>query len=279
MPLYQTNAVTLSNTALVAQVPDNAIAGGNARGANAVDLQQFRAAATQVASASASTIGGGESNTASGIRSTVAGGNLNAAGGVNAFVGGGGNNTASGVQSTIAGGSTNTAAGSASWVPGGLQGTTRGIAGRGAWSSGRITTNGDNQSGEHQLGRQTTDATATRLTADGAAAGTTNQINLPNYASYAGLLIVTAKATGTTDAAHWFINCGAVRGANAAATTVQGGGTALAPTLSSGTGSAWRIDVTADTTNGALAITATGAAATTIVWSVRYANVEASTAS
>ena len=260
------------------QAPDSAVAGGNARGANAVDLQQQRAVATQVASGLNSTISGGESNTASSTRSTVAGGNLNSASSPNATVGGGGNNTASGTSAVIAGGSTNTAAGVGSWVPGGLQATTRGIIGRGAWSSGRIAANGDNQSGEHQLGRQTVDATATRLTSDGAAAGTTNQINLPNFSSYAGLLMVTAKATGTTDAAHWVINCGAVRGNGVGTVVVQGGGAALVPALSNGTGSAWRIDVSADTTNGALGITVTGAAATTINWSARYANVEATTA-
>lgn len=324
MPLWTVSPVFLAGTALVAQVPNAAASGGNARGANASDLQTARTLATQVASGVQSTISGGQANTASGTNSavgggaantasnnnstvaggtgnlasgaggfvgggtsntasntvaTVAGGNQNTANNTNCFIGGGFNNTASANMAVVSGGSTNTASGIRSWVPGGGNATTRGIHGRGAWAGGNLASNGDTQVGEHVLLRQTTDATATRLTADNAAPGTTNQIVLPNFSAYAGILIVTAKATGTTDAAHWIINCGAVRGANAAATTVQGGGASIAPTLSSGTGSTWRLDVSADTTNGALGVTATGAAATTINWSTRFAGAEAVTAS
>jgi hypothetical protein len=59
----------------------------------------------------------------------------------------------------------------------------------------------------------------------------------------------------------------------------EGAGTAILPTASSGTGSAWRLDVAADTTNGAIAVNVTGAAASTINHSARFANVEAVTAS
>jgi hypothetical protein len=54
------------------QVPDGTATGGNARGANAVDLQAVRSAATQVASG-ASSFCSGQYNTASGAYSTAVG--------------------------------------------------------------------------------------------------------------------------------------------------------------------------------------------------------------
>lgn len=276
--------VTGDNGSVAAEPGDGSIANGNARGANAVDWQTTRGTATQVASGSSAVIGGGNGNTASATNASVLGGQSNVASAINSTVSGGRANTASGVSSVVSGGGNgsgggNVASGIASWVPGGHAATTRGVTGRGAWSSGQIVATGDNQSGEHQLGRQTTDATPTRLTSDGAAASAINQINLPNFSAYAGILIVTAKAAGVTDAAHWIVNCGAVRGNGVGTVVAQGGGASIAPTLSNGTGSTWRIAVTADTTNGALAVDATGAAATTINWSARFASVEATTAS
>lgn len=327
--------------AVLAQFPDGAATGGNARGANATDWQTSRSAATQAASGQFSAIGGGNANTAAGSGAVVCGGQNNNASGANSFVGGGGNsNTASGTRSAVvggvtntasgqdsfvgggsgnaasntaatvaggqsntasntnsfvgggfsntasanmalvAGGSSNTASGVRSWVPGGGNATTRGIHGRGAWAGQQIAALGDAQAGEHVLCRQTTDATATRLTADNAVAGTTNQIILPNFAAYSGTLTVVAKAAGSTAAATWRVNISAVRGNGVATVALyEGAGTALAPTASSGTGSAWRLDVAADTTSGGIAVTVTGATATTINHSARFANVEATTAS
>ena len=79
------------NGALIADIPDGAVAGGNARGSNAVDLQTTRAAATQVASGSASTVIGGIENTASG-QFSVAGGESNIAGARSAVAFGRGHN-------------------------------------------------------------------------------------------------------------------------------------------------------------------------------------------
>lgn len=327
--------------AVLAQFPDNAVAGGNARGASATDWQTLRTAATQVSSGLAATIGGGQNNTASGSSTVVAGGSGNSAANTNATVGGGitnsasganstvgggnantagpgglstvgggGSNTASGGNATIAGGNANTAAGSLaavgggnsntasaqqatvsggtnntaggvrSWIPGGGFATTRGIHGRGAWAGAQIASQGDAQAGDHVLLRQTTDATATRLTSDNAAQGNANQVILPNFSSYAGTLTVVAKATGSTAAATWRVNVSAVRGNGAATTTLyEGAGTAIVPTASSGTGSTWRLDIAADTANGGVAVTVTGAAATTINHSARFTNVEAATAS
>jgi len=113
--------------ALQAQATTSTTAGGNARGANAVDWQTSRGSAGQVASGFASNISGGYTNTASGTVSVVAGGTQNTtAGGISVIAGGIGNattatnygnsysflgsgytNTAGGVFNVIGGGFTN----------------------------------------------------------------------------------------------------------------------------------------------------------------------------
>jgi hypothetical protein len=265
MPLWTVSPVFQSGTALVAQLPDSATAGGNARGANAVDWQTVRSASAQVAS---------------GVNSVLSGGANNQSGGLNATVGGGNTNNATGESSTVGGGVFNTASGLHSWVPGGRSGLTRGLTGVGAWGSGGLVTGGDATAEEHLLRRAPTDATATRLTADNAVAGTLNTINLINFSAIAGQMTIVAKAAGSTAAATWRLNVSAVRG-NGVGTVVvyEGAGTAIAPTASNGTGSAWRLDIAADTTNGGVAVTVTGAAATTINWVDRYSAVQVQTPS
>lgn len=80
--------------AFMLRVPDAASTGGNSRGANAVDLQTSRSAASQVASGQESVVCGGLNNTASATQSVVCGGS---------------GNTASGFQSAVLGGRSNTA--------------------------------------------------------------------------------------------------------------------------------------------------------------------------
>jgi hypothetical protein len=87
--------------ALTAQVANNAASGGNKRGANAVDWQTSRSAATQVASGTNATIVGGSGNTASGDYSTAMGNGTTASGTYSTAIG---NNTvASGIASTAMG--------------------------------------------------------------------------------------------------------------------------------------------------------------------------------
>lgn len=270
--------VFLIGSALVAQPPDNTAAGGNARGANAVDWQTVRGAASQVASGQEGVIGGGNSNTASGLRTVVAGGN---------------GNTASGTNSAVLGGASNTASGTNGWVLGGTQAVDRSNYGRGAWASGAFAAPGDAQAGEFVLRRDTADATSTRLTANGSGSGSTNTINLPNNATYRLKLLVVAQQTGGSagtagDCASWEVNVLMKRGANAAATAIVGGtrvtsapalaavtaGAAFAPDLSDAGAAAWTLAIAADTTNGGVAITGTGEANKTIRWVARVMGVE-----
>jgi hypothetical protein len=86
--------------------PDGTTTGGNARGANAVDLQTSRTSSTQVASGARSAILSGSRNTASGNDGVVCGGVNNTAL-TNGFVGAGSGNTGA-VMSVVCGGEGNT---------------------------------------------------------------------------------------------------------------------------------------------------------------------------
>jgi len=85
--------------------------GGNARGANAVDLQQTRANDTQVASGISAVIGGGERNLASGEFSTVAGGRANLVTAAGGAIGGGGFHSVIAAFTFVGGGQNNDVAG------------------------------------------------------------------------------------------------------------------------------------------------------------------------
>ena len=94
--------------------------GGNARGANAVDLQTARLSSSpgQVASGEASVLTGGQNNSASGRLSVIAGGSAGTASGAGSVIGGGDNNVASGLYSAVPGGQYNTASGDYSMAAG-----------------------------------------------------------------------------------------------------------------------------------------------------------------
>jgi hypothetical protein len=250
------------------------------------------------ATGSYSFIGGGgdagtaaNRNTASGDWSFVGGGRNNIASGSGSFIGGGGyynglgatnnGNTASGDVSMVLGGLQNNIAGFAAFGIGGQGntasgshsgsignfGSTRGINGYLAFSPSYSPlgtfTSAPSQSGMLILARQTTDATATALTSNTSAAGTTNQVILPNNSAYFFTGEVISAKTAGGDAKGWTIEGVIKRGANAASTALVGTPTVTSSFADAGA-STWAIAVTADTTNGGLRVTFTGQAATTI---------------
>jgi hypothetical protein len=97
--------------AFMLAVPDGAATGGNVRGANAVDLQISRSAATQVASGNQSVVIGA-SSTASSDGNVAIGSGVNASG--NGAVGIGGSITVSGATGSVGIGSSATASGQSS---------------------------------------------------------------------------------------------------------------------------------------------------------------------
>lgn len=111
----------------------------------------------------------------------------------------------------------------------------------------------------------TTDATATEILLGGTAA---QYAVLLNNSAFNFKLLAVARNNVLNDCAFWELTGGIKRGANAAATAIVG--TVTKTVIAKDTfAAAWDIDATADTTNGSLKITVTGAATTTIRWNVR----------
>jgi hypothetical protein len=228
-------------------------------------------------------------NTASGDWSVVCGGTRNTASGVASFVGGGGTsppfgtfpNTASGAASSVVGGFQNTASNQGTFIGGGylnianglysaiisgVGGTARSISGNHvfpACSEPMGFGSGLSQAALLILARQTTDATPTVLRSDPNAASTINQVILPNNSAYFFRGEVVSGVTGGGNTRGWVIEGVIKRGANAASTTLVGTPTVTSSFADAGA-STWVIAVTADTTNGGLAVTFTGQASTTI---------------
>lgn len=234
---------------------------------------------------------GGLTNTASNTSCAVVGGYLNSATGQYSVIGGGFNNTSSGNYSAVFGGSANTSSGSTSFVGGGVSntasgsyasvvgggyGTTRSINGQSSISAcvGPIAfTNGVSQSGLLLLGVVTTTAASTVLRSNTSAAGTTNQVILPNNSAYYFKGSVIANVTGGGNTKAWSFEGAIKRGTTAASTAIVG--TVVLNTIAQDAGAAaWTISVTADTTNGGLAVTVTGAASTTIRWVAKVETTE-----
>jgi hypothetical protein len=271
-------ALTPAGTgAISAHVPDSGTGGGNARGTNAVDWQQVRAAAGRVASGAYSTIAGGRQNTASGSDSTVGGGTTNTASGLESTIAGGTNNAASADYSTIAGGSqhtasaagaavgggnSNTASGIMSWVPGGFFGTTRGLYGAYAYASGRRSATGDAQVIGQPVRRTTTDATPVSLATDGTPAATTVMVVPDGAVMFCSAMVVAKPSASITDGVGFTVEATVYRSGSTTAllstpvTTVHGtNALALNATI-----------VVDNATNESVEIQVTGAAATTIYW-------------
>jgi hypothetical protein len=221
-------------------------------------------------------IGGGSGNLANGIYSSVLGSSFSTASGSNAAVVGGSSNTASNTNAAVVGGQNNLASGQDSAVIAGGLGTTRVIVGNLVFPASSQPISGSvgvTQSALLLLGRQTTNATATVLTSNSSAAGTNNQVILPNNSAYYFKGSCISNVTGGVNTKAWTFEGAIERGANAASTTIVG--TVIKNVIAADAGAAtWDIAITADTTNGGLAVTVTGAAATTIRWVCKIETTE-----
>jgi hypothetical protein len=223
-------------------------------------------------------VGGGTNNTNNGNASVISGGNLNSITSFinNAFIGGGTGNSANATGSAVVAGYSNISNGQYSFVASGVLGTTRSINGNNVFSSGYQPIGGTvglSQSALLVLGVQTTDATSTVLKSDVNAAGTSNQVILPNNSAYYFTGTCIANVTGAAAGAAWSFEGAIMRGANAASTVLIGTPVLNRVAVSSGA-SLWSIALTADTTNGGLAVTVTGVASTTIRWVAKLETTE-----
>ncbi|MDC0117552.1 hypothetical protein OAI16_06635, partial [Flavobacteriaceae bacterium] len=137
------------------------------------------------------------------------------------------------------------------------------IKGKYAYSSSDTWGQGMAQYGCFVLKSDTTDATPEALTTDKTAAGTDDQVILPNNSAYSfsGTIVARQQASTGTACAAWKIE-GLIRREGSAGTTVL---VNSATTVLDNT-PAWGMALTADVTNGGLKIEVTGAAATNIRW-------------
>lgn len=226
-----------------------------ARGANSIVLGQ-----TATATGSNSVAIGISSSATAGNAVCVAG-NAGTASGSFATVIGGNNNTANSLYSAVLGGADNSALQESAYAFGRYASSS--IYGKIAYASGRFAAAGDAQTGELVLRVLTTGNTPTVLTSAGGAAPSITQIILPNNSAYAftGIVVARQQAAGGTASAAWKIE-GLIRREGSAGTTTLVASTVTAIDNTPG----WTLALSADTTNGGLAITATGAAATNIRW-------------
>lgn len=249
------------------------------------------------ASGVASTVGGGQINTASGAQSTVSGGDTNVAGGTASVVAGGAQITLSttsarsdyagalgGFQNTLGSGSAArfsgmlagrsntvnaeyaailagrecTASGEAAVAMG--YGATASSPGQFAMASGYFSAAGDAQASKYVMRRQTTDATPTELRL-GSTLGF--RLLLSNDSLYAFHILVAGRGTGSDTQRGAYEIKGAISVTAAGSAAIVGTPTY---TVLAEDDAAWDCAVVADTTNKALQINVTGAAATTINW-------------
>ena len=250
---------------------------------SAVNYNSVIACGTNNTTSSTNTfVAAGSSNKASGDNCAVVGGSGNTASGFSCFIAsssstasgtysavfGGDSNTSSGQDSVVIGGNNNTANSNSSAVVAGNYGSTRSIIANTVFPASNAPTDfvlGINQTAVLVLARQTTDATATRLLSSSGAASTTNQVILPNNSAYTFQGTCIANVTGGSTTSGWEFQGVIKRGANAASTALVAAVTpiVIAQDVAAAT---WVLAITADTTNGGIAVTVTGAAATTIRW-------------
>jgi hypothetical protein len=262
-------------------------------GANATgNYSSVLGGSLNTASGNYSAIVGGDSNTATNTRSFVAGGLTNSAGGISSAVVGGQSNTASGSNSAvfagdsniisagtncvIVGGAAHSGNADSAIIIGGRYGNTRSIQGNTVSPASLrpiTSTSGVSQSVLLVLGKQTTDATATVLASTNAAADTTNQVILPNNSAYYFKGSITAGVTGAGNSSMWSFEGGIKRGAGVGTTVLVGTPVVNLVAQDSGA-STWVVALTADTTNGGLAVTVTGQASTTIRWVCKVETTE-----
>ena len=214
------------------------------------------------------TVAGGKEGAASASYAFVGGGNSCTASGPTSVVAGGHTNTASRSQSTVGGGVVNLASGYRSTIPGGAFADTQDVEGKYAYASGNFSSTGDCQRGSLTVRAATTDSTDTTATSSGGAASTDNQLVLQDnqMMTVRGQVAARRSVAQADEVAAFEFTCVVSRGSGAASTAVVGSPTitSLANTI---TGLAVTpFTLTSDTTNGGLAVTVTGVAATNIRW-------------
>lgn len=240
--------------AIMAAIPNGLASGGNARGQNAVDWQVDRASASQVASGPYSVIVYGKNNTASGLKALA-----------------GGDGTSVSGDTAMAMGFGHSATGDRSAIFGGANGGDGGRAGVRIWAQDPSAS--ARQIADTVWGIGTSDATATRMTAYGAASAS-NVFNISTDArAFAMNITIIAEQANAQNIKVWQYSGAILSRQTGAASTLLT--LPAAVTTTQGAPGAWAVSITADTTYAGLNVTVTGAAATSIRWTVSIASTEA----
>ena len=273
--------------AVMFSVPDGTAAGGDARGANAIDLQAYRTAASQVASAVRSTVVG-NSNRASGSHSAAVGSGCQATGLFATAVGSDataaqygaalGYDVDAGTTAVVVG-AQSSASGYASVALGnGCVASQWGAVATGfvakadrvgmrAHSHDRFSASGDSQRVDFGLYAKTTDATPQTMLL-GKTYNTTAQLTIASgKILHATVQVIGSKSDGSAIAIYQ----------RQVAIANVGGTTALVGsvnTIGSDTAASTSLSITADNTNDSLKIEVTGIAAETWRWFAGVSGVE-----
>ena len=273
--------------AVMFSVPDGTAAGGDARGANAIDLQAYRTAASQVASALRSTVVG-NSNRASGSHSAAVGSGCQATGVFATAVGSdataaqygaalgydvdagttavvvGAQSSASGYASVALG----NACVASQWgaVATGFVAKADRVGMR-AHAHDRFAASGDSQRVDFGLYAKTTDATPQTMLL-GKTYNTTAQLTIASgKILHATVHVIGSKSDGSAIAIYQ----------RQVAIANVGGTTALVGsvnTIGSDTAASTSLSITADNTNDSLKIEVTGIAAETWRWFASVSGAE-----
>lgn len=235
-------------------VPDGTATGGNVRGANAIDLQTARTAATQVASGGGSAVLAGQRNSATGSRGATAGGFESVASGTYEAFAWGERATASGFEGSWATGTSCTS--SASYAHARGRSAVADRQGMQAEANGAFAALGDAQHVRFVARNKTTTNAAVTLFLDGSSA----RLTIPSGKILcATVQILGSKSDGTAVASY--IRQVAIKNV--------GGTTSLVGTVNTiGTDEAagTSVAITADDTNDALQIAPTGVLNETWRW-------------
>jgi hypothetical protein len=220
---------------------------------------------TNTASGGYSFVGGGNANTASGFWSTVGGGYGNEASFYYATVGGGQGNTASAWKSTVGGGAYNAASGDYSTVPGG-QLAVADKYGQASHAAGQFAAPGDAQTSVLVARISTANNTPAELLL----AGDNFRCTIASDTTWAFSILVVARRTDADNESAGYEFKGVIDN-NAGTTALVG---SVTKTVLAEDTAGWDCNVTADDTNDALVVTATGENAKTIYWVARITLVE-----
>lgn len=255
--------------AFTLRVPDGTAAGGNVRGANAVDLQTIRDTATQVASNTGAGIFAGRWNTAAGTYSVVLGGQSNniTGGTDNAIIASNFSYNGASGNSVILGGYQNSVGVVNNTIILGGQFTNGRLDNAIYHGSGRWSATGDRQAFQLTGSAKTTTNTAVEVNFGLGVGNLPTYITLTAGRQVSGMLLIQGiKSDGTVSARY----CRHITIRRVVNTTTLDSSDTVGTDLVNGTS----LSVTADNVNHRLNISPTGVSGEIWRWNIRFDGIE-----